>query len=144
MADPLKTYVGPIQRILPLQKNQVLVFGSNTQGKHGKGSAKIASDYCGAKYGQAEGLQGQSFAIITKDLTVQKHPSRTKEQIIQQIGKLYQFAISRPDLEFIVAYSGTGHNLNYYSPKDMGSMFYCAGNIPKNITFEEEFAKLVK
>ena len=61
-----ETYKGLIRS---LQPNQIFVFGSNTQGRHGLGAAKIALQKFGAKYGQAEGIQGQSYAIITKDLT---------------------------------------------------------------------------
>jgi hypothetical protein len=75
-----KIYSGMIDK---LNSNQIFVFGSNTQGRHGKGAALTAKNKFGAIYGQAEGLQGQSYAIITKDLTKKNHPSRTKEQIIE-------------------------------------------------------------
>ena len=136
-----KTYKG---MITSLQDNQIFVFGSNTQGKHGAGAAFTARNKFGAKYGQAEGLQGQSYAIITKDLTKddKKNPSRTKEQIIEQIHKLYEFARQNPNKEFLVAYSGTGKNLNYYSNEEMASMF-ASEQIPNNIVFEEGFNELV-
>ena len=87
--QPRKTYTGLVNS---LQDNQIFVFGSNTQGRHSAGAAKTARDKFGAIYGQAEGLQGQSYAIITKDLTKddRKNPSRTKVQIIEQIHKLYE------------------------------------------------------
>lgn len=136
-----KTYKGMINS---LKDNQIFVFGSNTEGRHGLGAAKTAKDKFGAIYGQAEGLQGQSYAIITKDLIKddKKNPSRTKEQIIEQIHKLYEFAKQNPDKEFLVAYSGTGKNLNYYSNEDMASMF-ASEIIPSNIIFEENFNNLV-
>jgi hypothetical protein len=46
----------------------VFVFGSNPEGKHGKGAAKIAVDKFGATYGKGEGLQGGAYALPTKDL----------------------------------------------------------------------------
>lgn len=55
--------------ITELPENGIFVFGSNTQGRHGKGAALLAKNKFGAIYGQAKGLQGQSYAIITKDLT---------------------------------------------------------------------------
>lgn len=134
-----KTYSGMIDKLNP---NQIFVFGSNTQGRHGKGAALTARNKFGAIYGQAEGLQGQSYAIITKDLTKTIHPSRTKEQIIEQINKLYDFANENPDKEFLVAYSGTGSNLNNYSNQEMADMFN-RPFIPNNITFESEFFKLM-
>ena len=128
-----KTYKGFITQ---LKDNQIFVFGSNTQGRHGKGAALIARNKFGAIYGQAEGPQGQSYAIITKDLTKSIHPSRTKEQITQQIHDLYEYARNNPDKEFLVAYSGTGTNLNAYSNKEMADMF-SSEVIPNNIMFEE-------
>lgn len=139
--DSRKTYKG---MITSLQPNQIFVFGSNTEGRHGAGAAKTAKDKFGAKYGQAEGPQGQSYAIITKDLTKddKKHPSRTKEQIIEQIHKLYEYAKANPNKEFLVAYSSTGRNLNYYTNQEMAEMF-ANEEIPSNIVFEEGFNELV-
>ena len=45
----------------------IFVFGSNLAGRHGKGAAKFAVDNYGAIYGQGEGLQGNSYALPTKD-----------------------------------------------------------------------------
>lgn len=65
---------------------------------------------------------------------------------------LYYFAKMHPELEFLVAYSGTGKNLNGYSNQEMADMFFEATQgkvtkkikISKNIVFEEEFSKLIK
>lgn len=134
-----KTYSGMIQNLAP---NQVFVFGSNTQGRHGKGAALTAKNKFGAIYGEAEGPQGQSYAIITKDLTKNTHPSRTPEQIKEQIHNLYEYARENPDKEFLVAYSGKGANLNAYSNQEMADMFG-SEPIPNNIVFEQEFNKLI-
>ncbi len=45
----------------------VFVFGSNMSGRHGKGAAKDALTHHGAIYGQHVGMQGNSYAIPTKD-----------------------------------------------------------------------------
>lgn len=134
-----KTYTGMINQLLP---NQIFVFGSNTQGRHSKGAALTARNKFGAIYGQAEGPQGQSYAIITKDLTKSTHPSRTEDQIIEQIHNLYEYARQNPDKEFVVAYSGTGSNLNAYSNEEMAKMF-ASEEIPSNIVFEQTFDELV-
>ena len=136
----MKTYKGFIT-ILP--DNGIFVFGSNTQGRHGKGSALIAKQKFGAIYGQAEGLQGQSYAIVTKDLTKSVHPSILESSIKEQIILLYYYANKNPNLDYYIAYNGTGINLNGYSNEEMANMF-SSFKIPKNIIFEEEFAKLVK
>ena len=43
-----------------LKDNEIFVFGSNLQGIHGGGAARIAREYFGAIMGQGVGLQGQS------------------------------------------------------------------------------------
>ena len=44
----------------------IFVFGSNPEGRHGAGAAKIAREQFGAIYGQGEGLQGNAYALPTK------------------------------------------------------------------------------
>jgi len=128
----VKTYKGKIEKLEP---NQVFTFGSNTEGRHGKGSALTARLNFGAIYGCPQGMQGQSFALITKDLRKSIHPSRTQRQIMQQIGQLYDFATKHPEMEFLVAYTGKGTNLNAYSSQEMANMFSFM-EIPENIVFE--------
>lgn len=149
----MKTYKYPIVK---LEENQIFVFGSNTQGRHGKGASKWALENAGAIYGQPFHIQGRSFGIITKDLTKKVHPSIYEGEIMMQIIDLYTYAINNSDKEFLVAYRGTGTNLNGYTPKDMARFFRecfdlpfvklfdnIPEGIPKNIVFEEEFSKLV-
>jgi hypothetical protein len=136
----MKTYKNLVKKLKP---NQIFVFGSNTQGRHGKGSALFAKQNFGAIYGQSQGLQGQSYAIVTKNLNKNIHPSISSSDIIEQIKKLYLFAKENPEKEFIIAYSGTKVNLNGYSNQEMANMFSNI-DIPKNIIFEYEFSKLLK
>lgn len=132
------------RKITHIESNQIFVFGSNNQGRHGRGSALFARLNCGAIYGQSSGLQGNSYAIITKDLTKKTHPSISIDFIIKQISELYDFAKNEGSkYEFIVAYSGTGNNLNNYSCQEMADMF-STFPIPKNIIFEYDFFKLMK
>lgn len=134
-----KTYVGLIEKLEP---NQIFVFGSNTEGRHGAGAAAVAAKLFGAKYGQSQGPQGRSYAICTKDLILEKQPSVSKKFIIDQIKDLYFYAEKHPKLEFLIAYSAEGLNLCYYTPEEMAAMF-ARPNIPSNIIFEKNFAKLV-
>lgn len=48
-----------------LGKDEVFVFGSNPEGMHAGGAARIALERFGAVWGQGEGMQGQSYAIPT-------------------------------------------------------------------------------
>ena len=51
-----------IQELAP---NEIFVFGSNLQGWHGGGAARIAVDKFGAIEGLGVGPQGQCYAIPT-------------------------------------------------------------------------------
>ena len=53
------------ERITSLGPNEIFVFGSNLQGMHGGGAARIAVERFDAIMGQGVGLQGQSYAIPT-------------------------------------------------------------------------------
>lgn len=84
----------------------VFVFGSNLAGRHGKGAAKFAVQNHGAVYGQAEGLQGNSYAIPTK--TQNLGPMDWDEDIDPAIGRFCEFARSTPDQEFHLTPVGCG------------------------------------
>jgi len=133
-------YTGEISELGP---NDIFVFGSNTQGRHGKGAALFARKQCGAIYGNPRGRQGQSYAIVTKDLTMDYDlPSVPKESIKSEITTLYEYALANPDLHFLIAYKGSGINLNNYPSKEIAELFY-SESIPSNIVFEKEFSELV-
>lgn len=133
-----KTYKGQIKK---LEKNQALLFGCNPEYRHGKGNALLAVKIAGAKYGMG-GAQGRSYCIITKDLRKRKHPSISKEFIIQQIGEFYEFAKKFWNVEWLIPYSGKGVYNCGYTPQEMAEMF-SAFDIPENLVFEEEFDKLL-
>jgi hypothetical protein len=127
--------------IIP-NKDTIFVFGSNTEGKHGSGAAKYALTYFNAKYHQAEGLQGNSYAIVTKDLN--KSTLFKKEKIINSIVELYKFAEKNNNKFFKIAYRNTFDKttLNGYTGLEMQSMFIQASRIypiPNNVLFSKEW-----
>ena len=138
----LKFYKGEITP----GENIVFVFGSNPEGRHGAGAAKVAREQFGAIYGQGEGLQGNAYALPTKDLRVQGNAycSISKDNITKNIQKMYACAILHPDLKFMVAYRNTYQkSLNGYTGIQMMRMFVnAAGSIrevPSNVYFSEEW-----
>lgn len=137
----VSTFSGPVVSLKP---NDIFVFGSNTEGRHGKGAALWALKNAGAKYGQAMGPQGQSYAIITKNLSSPTHPSINEEIIIKQIRLLYLYAELHPKNNFIISYSNTKKLLNGYSAKELANMFFSAfyRDTYKNIFFDLSFAQL--
>jgi hypothetical protein len=88
--------------------NHIFVFGSNTEGRHGKGAALYARQNYGAIYGQAEGLQGNSYAIITKDLSKGRR-SIPLYEIGKQLNSLMNFANINQHLTFFITKIGTNN-----------------------------------
>ncbi|MDP2692818.1 MAG: GIY-YIG nuclease family protein [bacterium] len=94
-------------KIVGLNKNQILVFESNTEGRHSKDIAKICRKMLDAEYGNPKGLQGRCYAITTRDLK-KGEKSISLLEIKSQILELYEFANKNIDLEFIVTKIGCG------------------------------------
>lgn len=88
-------------------KRRVFVFGSNRQGIHGAGAALEARERYGAILGQSEGLQGDSYAIITKELRPEEPPV-TLDEIATGVSKFLRFAEEHQDMHFMVTAVGTG------------------------------------
>ena len=142
--------------IIKLKENEIFVFGSNPEGRHGAGSAKIAKDKFGAIYGNGRGAQGKSYALVTKNLTqnyleketnilYKKYGERSVslEQIKENIKDLYCYAEDNKELNFLIAYKLDDKNLNGYSSLEMVEVFD-SFIIPCNIVFHDSFRKYFK
>lgn len=131
--------------ITTLKENEVFVFGSNTQGRHGKGTALLAKQKFGAIYGQARGLQGQSYAIVTKDLTPNSFKTRDRNvplySIQKEISEFISFADDHPQLQFLVTKIGCG--LAGYSIEEIASLFPQSCEIPNNVSLPKEFWDII-
>lgn len=103
--------------ITHLIPNQVFVFGSNLQGIHGKGAAKTALQW-GAKWKFATGLQGQTYAIPTKDLNLVTLPIY---KIRPYVDEFIEFARSNCTLTFLVTEIGCG--LAQLTPSQVAPLF---------------------
>ena len=139
----------------------VFVFGSNkNDGFHGAGSAGFATfnksgnhwreeGYAGWPHGAkgawnvkgcGEGFQkgkiGKSYALPTVTKAGAKR-SRTPEEISISVKSLYAFALSQPQLRFLIAQDAK-MGLNGYSPDEMADMFLCM-KIPNNVFFFRPF-----
>lgn len=82
-----------------LEENEIFVFGSNLEGKHGGGAAKLAMDW-GAVWGKGVGLYGQTYAIPTMQGGVETIKPYTDEFI--------NFAKKHPELKILVTEIGCG------------------------------------
>lgn len=121
-------------RIETLAPEQIMVFGSNTEGRHGRGAAKYAAENFGAIQGRAEGLQGQSYGLITKDLQRGAMPD---EFIQEQVSKLYNTARQLPERQFLVTPVGTG--LAGRKAEEIAPLFK-SQPIPNNVILPGKFA----
>jgi len=65
-------------------RGEIFVFGSNQAGRHGAGAALIAAKRYGAVRGVPFGLQGQSFAIPTKNKYLQTLSVKTISLYVQK------------------------------------------------------------
>ena len=125
------------ENITSLIPNEIFVFGSNARGIHGKGAALTAKEKFGAIQRQAEGLQGQSYAIITKkDVKVEK--SSTLQEIGKGIQDMLLFAKENPNLKFYVTKIGT-ENAGYSIPEIKGLFEKLRNYIPNNVILPKEF-----
>ena len=102
-------------------KNNIFVFGSNLAGRHGKGAALTAFRTHGAIYGQGYGMQGNSFAIPTKDENLNTLPINKIEKYVNNFIK---YATLNPDLMFQVTRIGCG--LAGYEDEDIAPLFASA------------------
>lgn len=143
--------------ISTLEPNQIFVFGSNPEGRHGAGAAKSALKF-GAKYGVGRGIQGNTYALPTKNLKENFYEKSTGilykskgyrslsvEQIVENIIDLYDYAIQNPDKEFIITYQYNTnydgspiYSLNGYSTYEIMNMFLLS-NPPDNIVFHSSY-----
>ena len=116
-----------------IKPDEIFVFGSNLAGRHGAGAAKQALLEYGAVYGQGVGLQGRSYGIPTKDITIRTLPL---PYIDQEIDNFMKFARSRPDLKFYITPIGCG--LAGYKREQIKPLF---DDLPDNCRFAETWAE---
>lgn len=105
--------------ITSLKPNQIFIFGSNTDGRHGRGAALQAFKQFGAKQGVGEGLfTGGSYAFPTLDGKLRQ---RLHGELVYSVEKLYHTCRVYPDFEFLLTKVGCG--LAGYGEEYMKSLF---------------------
>lgn len=112
--------------ITELQPGEIFVFGSNLQGMHAGGAARIAYNNFGAIWGQGVGLQGQSYGIPTMQGGV--------ETVRPYVNEFIQFAKDHPELTFLVTRIGCG--IAGFTDAEMAPLFEKAHNM-ENIVLPE-------
>lgn len=150
------------ENITTLKPNEVFVFGANTAGGHGGGTAGLAqrgttsSNYTAlpigtkgkwSEYGIVDklmqGTEGKSFGIVTKAATISgtslkigAKRSVPLSRIEESINALIKTASENPSLKFLVTKFGT--NMAGFSEQEMKSLLENK-NLPDNIILPKEF-----
>ena len=119
-----------------MARRTIFVFGSNKAGRHGKGHAKAALIHHGAIYGCAEGLQGDSYGIPTKDAWIQPLPLH---QVVPGVRRFLEFARTHPDWDFEV--SPIGCRLAGFTAEQIAPLFKEA---PHNCYLHPDFVAVLK
>lgn len=114
--------------IKELNENEIFVFGSNLDGLHGGGAARIAYDKFGAIWGQGVGFQGQCYGIPTMHGGV--------DVIKPYVDEFINFAKSHPEFKFLVTRIGCG--IAGFNDKEIAPLFKDAIEI-ENIYLPESF-----
>ena len=128
----MNTRITP-NHITELKPNEIFVFGSNLQGYHGGGAARLAMNKWGAVWGQGTGLQGQTYAIPTMQ--------GGTETIRPYIDQFIKFAQNDPERTFLVTEIGCG--IAGFRPADIAPLFKNAINIP-NIWLPQRFWEILQ
>ena len=118
--------------ITTLKKNEIFVFGSNLQGIHAGGAARMARLNFGAVMGNGVGIQGQSYAIPTMQGGV--------ETIRPYVDEFIAYASQHPDKQFLVTPIGCG--IAGFDAEDIAPLFAAAKDI-ENISLPEDFWEII-
>lgn len=87
--------------------NEVFVFGSNLNGVHAGGASLMAFRKFGAEWGQAEGPQGQCYAIPT-DIRGEA-VENVSAYLKKHIDKFIAYAKTHQEKTFLVTKIGCGN-----------------------------------
>jgi uncharacterized protein (DUF1810 family) len=109
----------------------VFVFGSNAQGLHYGGAAKVAVEKFGAIMGQGHGLQGKSYAINTMSGI---------EEMAKDIKNFCEFAKTNPQKLFLVTPIGCG--IAGYRPEEVAPLFKECKDL-ENVSLPSSFWKVL-
>jgi hypothetical protein len=122
------------ENIVKLKPNEIFVFGSNLDGAHYGGAAKIAVERFGAIMYQGIGLQGQSYAFPTLDNYLQKVDKTFLEE---QRDLFYKCAKENKDKTFYLTKIGLG--IAQYSLEEIKPLFK---KKLSNIIYPKEFYEI--
>lgn len=113
----------------------IFVFGSNLAGIHGAGAAKYAVEHHGAVRGIGKGVQGNSYALPTKDAQFNVLPL---PEIDKYLRELMNYAKIHDKETFLLTPIGTG--FAGYTKTDIGKLLHNM-HVPKNVVLSREWIR---
>ena len=122
-----------------LKDGQVFVFGSNLIGYHSGGASLVAMQRFGAVWGQAEGPQGQCYAIPVdiRGEAVENVSAYMK----RHIDKFLAYAKAHPELFFLVIRVGCG---NAGFDEEFVAPFFKEAMKMDNVSLPKSFVEILK
>ena len=105
-----------------LDKDEIFVFGSNVDGQHNVGASLYALEHFGAVNGQAEGCQGQSYAIPTV--------GNSFDELKAAITRFNEYVVMHPQNKFVLSAIGcadAGYGVEQIAP--LFRQAYSFGNV---------------
>lgn len=119
--------------ITTLKDGEVFVFGSNKEGMHGGGAARVAYQKFGAKWGEGVGMTGRCYAIPTMDGSL--------DIIRGYVDDFTEYARSHPELTFLVTRIGCG--IAGWTDEQIAPLFREASTLD-NVTLPESFWRIIE
>ena len=114
--------------ITELSECEIFVFGSNLEGQHAGGAARLAYEKFGAEWGNGVGPQGRCYAIPTMHGPL--------SAIKPYVDDFIEYARQHPMNRFLLTRVGCG--IAGFQDKDMAPLFLEAFKLP-NVSFPEEW-----
>ncbi len=119
--------------ITSLKDGEVFVFGSNKEGMHGGGAARVAYEKFGAKWGEGIGMTGMCYAIPTMDGSI--------ELIRKYVDDFTEYVRSHPELTFLVTRIGCG--IAGWTDAEIAPLFREASKLA-NVTLPKSFWRVLE
>lgn len=120
-------------KIASLQNNEIFVFGSNLDGLHGGGAARVAYQKFGAQWGKGVGMQGKCYAIPTMHGGV--------EVIKPYVDEFIEFASQHKEYTFLVTRTGCG--IAGFKADEIAPLFAKAIDL-ENVLLPKDFVAVIE
>ncbi|MBR6757612.1 MAG: hypothetical protein IKM35_03975 [Bacteroidaceae bacterium] len=121
------------EMITSLSDKEIFVFGSNLQGFHGGGAARMARLHFGAEWGKGVGMQGRCYAIPTMHGGI--------AEIRPYVDDFIDYAIAHPEYTFLVTRIGCG--IAGFTDEQIAPLFARAIDVV-NIVLPREFVNVIQ